>query len=99
MTNILSKDIVEEWGLQNLPDIKQVEMTDRIGRLLYQALLVRSLDILSETEQTEFDLLLDEDATTPQDVLLFLKSKIPTFDIMVMEERDKLKADLLVPTK
>ena len=99
MTNILSKDIIQEWGLSNLPEIKQVEMMDRIGRLLYQALLVRSLDILSESEQSEFDLLLDKDVTTPQDVLLFLKSKIPTFDMMVMEERDKLKEDLLVPTK
>ncbi len=99
MTSILSKDIIQEWGLQNLPEIKQVEMVDRIGRLLYQALLVRSLDILSETEQTEFDLLLDEDTTTPQDVLAFLKTKIPTFDMMVIEERDKLKEDLLVPTK
>ena len=99
MNDILSKDIINEWGLQSLPEIKQIEMVDRIGRLLYQALLVRSLDILSDTEQTEFDLLLDEDTTTPQDVLLFLKSKIPTFDMMVMEERDKLKEDLLVPVK
>jgi pheromone shutdown protein TraB len=98
-TNILSNDIIKEWGLQKLPEIKQVEMVDRIGRLLYQALLVRSLDILSETDQTEFDLLLDEDVTTPQDVLLFLRNKIPTFDQMVIEERDKLKKDLLVPTK
>jgi hypothetical protein len=98
-TNILSKDIIAEWGLTNLPEMKQVEMVDRIGRLLYQALLVRSLDILSEKEQIEFDLLLDKDATTPQNVLDFLKTKIPTFDLMVVEERDKLKDNLLVPTK
>lgn len=98
MHNILSKDMVAEWGLQNLPEIKQVEMVDRIGRLLYQAILVRSLDILSEKEQTEFDLLLDEDTTTPQDVLKFLATKIPTFEQMRQEEVAKLKEDLLVPT-
>lgn len=97
MNNILSKDIIQEWGLESLPEIKQVEVMDRVGKLLYQALLVKSLDILSETEQTEFDLLLDEETSTPQDVLIFLKSKIPTFDIMVLEERNKLKDDLLVP--
>ena len=95
MHNILSKDMVAEWGLSALPEIKQVEMVDRIGRLMYQALLVRSLDILSETEQTEFDLLLDEDNTTPQEVLGFLKTKIPTFDQMVIEERDKLPGGFL----
>ena len=98
MHNILSKERVAEWGLGALPEIKQVEMVDRIGRLLYQAILVRSLDILSEKEQEEFDKLLDKDATTPQDVLKFLATKIPTFEQMRQEEVEKLKADLLVPT-
>lgn len=98
MNNILSKEIIAEWGLGSLPEMKQIEMVDRIGRLLYQAMLVRSLDILSEVEQTEFDLLLDEDTTTPKEVMEFLKSKIPTFDQMMNEEREKLKGDLLVPT-
>lgn len=97
MNNILSKEIIEEWELTNLSEIKQIEMVDRIGRLLYQALLVQSLDILSESEQTELDLLLDEETTTPQDVMAFLKTKIPTFDMMIVEERNKLKEDLLVP--
>ena len=97
MNNILSNDIVKEWGLQSLSEAKRVEMVDRIGRVMYQAILVRALDILSEKEQTEFDLLLDEDTTTPDDVLGFLQSKIPTFEQLVMEERQKLKDDLLTP--
>ena len=72
-------------------------MVDRIGRIMYQAILVRALDILSEKEQTEFDLHLDEDTTTPDDVLGFLQLKIPTFEQLVLEERQKLKDDLLVP--
>ena len=57
MSNILSKDIIKEWGLGTLPEAKQLEIVERMGRLLYQALLVRALDILSEKEQVEFDLL------------------------------------------
>jgi len=60
-------------GASQSSEEKQMEMVDRIGRLLYQALLVRSLDILAESEQVEFDALLDEDATTPQDVLKIFK--------------------------
>jgi len=96
MSSVLSKDLIEEWGLQSLPEAKQKEMVDRLGRLIYQAILVHALDILSEKEQTELDLLLDEDNTTPEDVLAFLQSKIPTFSQMVLEERAKLKADILV---
>ena len=99
MNNLLSKDIIKEWGLQSLPPEKQVEMVERIGRIIYQAILVKSLDILSEKEQVEFDLLLDEDTTTPDDVLGFLQKKIPTFDQMLLEERKALKDDILIPTK
>ena len=88
---------IKEWGLESIPEPKRSEMVERIGRLVYQAILVRSLDILSEQEQTEFDLLLDEDSTTPQDVMTFLHRKIPTFDLLIKGEKEKLKADLLVP--
>lgn len=94
--NPLSKDIVSEWGLGELPQEEQIDMVDRIGRLIYQALLVRSLDILSEVEQEEFDLLLDEDITTPEEVVLFLERKIPTFKLLLKEEVSKLKSDILV---
>lgn len=92
----LIKNAVEQWGLQGLPEAEQLDMVERLGRLIYQAVLVRSLDILSETEQEEFDLLLDEDETTMEDVILFLQSKIPTFKILLNEEVSKLKADILV---
>ncbi len=97
MNNILSKDIIKEWGLGALPPEKQLEMVERIGRIIYQAILVKSLDILSEKEQLEFDLLLDEDTTTPDDVLSFLQKKIPTFEQLVLDERKSLKEDILLP--
>lgn len=92
----ISKDIIKEWGLQSMPPEKQEEMIERIGRMLYQAILVRSLDILSEKEQDEFDTLLDKNETTPQNVLAFLESKIPTFQTLLSEEKMSLKRDILV---
>jgi len=97
MNSILSKDVITEWGLGSLAAPKQAEMVERIGRILYQAVLVRSLDILSEKEQVDLDLLLDKDETTPDDVLGFLQKRIPTFDRMLTEERQSLKEDILVP--
>ncbi len=93
--NILPKNIIQEWGLEGMSETAQVDFVDRVGKLLYQAILVRSLDILSEKEEIELDLLLDEDTSTPQDVLVFLQSKIKTFDILVAEERDKLKGEVV----
>lgn len=96
MNTSVTKKTIIEWGLGTLSESAQVEMIDRIGRLLYQALLVRSLDILSEKEQEELDRLLDQDSTSPDDVFIYLSQKIPTFNILVKDEREKLKEDILM---
>ncbi len=96
---MLSKDVIKEWGLAFLSPDKQAEMVERIGRILYQAILVKSLDILSEKEQEELDIILDNNSTTPDEVLAFLYKKIPTFDKMLEEERKSLKEDILIPTR
>lgn len=94
MNQTTFEDSVKEWGLANLPKDKQEEMVERIGRLLYQAVLSRAVDILSEKEQTELDLLLNEDTTTADDVLNFIAQKIPDFAKITLEEKVKLKTDL-----
>ncbi len=93
---ILSKEITEEWKLDSLPQEQKEETLNRIGRILYQAVLVRTLDILSETEQDELDELMNQNSTTPKDVLLFLKKKIPTFDDLLREERNMLRDSILL---
>lgn len=93
---ILSKEITKEWDLASIPEEKREEAINRIGRILYQAVLVRTLDILSDGEQDELDELMNNNTTTPKDVMLFLKSKIPTFDALLREERDLLKEEILL---
>ena len=92
--NLLSKDIVKEWNISSLSENEQADIVSRIGKIIYQAILVRSLDILSEKEEAELDKLLDIDSTTPEDVLTFLQSKIPTFAELVKEERKRVREDL-----
>ncbi len=96
MTPLLAQEIIKEWNLETLPEGKRYQIVDRIGRIMYQAILVQSLDILSEKEQESLDELLDKDSTTPQQVLTFLKSKIPTFTQLLKEQRENLKQDLLI---
>jgi len=61
----------------------------------YQAILVRSLDILDEEEQTDLESLLDKDETTREEVLVFLKEKIPTFEKLVEDLSKSLKENFL----
>ncbi len=91
----LSKEIITEWNLGTLPKENRTDLVSRISRMLFQALMVRSLDILSEGEQAELDDLMNQNSTTTDDVLIFLKSKIPTFSMLVKEERENLKKEIL----
>lgn len=93
---ILPKDIIKEWDLGSMTKEKQRLAAERISRILYQAILVRSLDILSEEEQAELDELLDTDSTMPEDTMSFLKKKIPTFDRLFAEEVQNLKDNLFI---
>lgn len=95
MNELISKEIIDYCKIGSLPKEEQTEMVERLSRIVYQAILVKSLDILSENEQTALDSLLDDDKTTANDVLNFLKSKIPTFDILLEDEKMNLKEDLL----
>lgn len=94
--SILSKEIMTEWGVASLPPEEQNDAILRVGNILYQAVLVKSLDILSEKDEEELDALLDLDTTTTKDVLSFLKSKIPTFSQLVKEESQSLKQNLSI---
>jgi len=91
--NSLSPDTIKDWKLDSLGGDEQTAKVDDLGRLLYQAILVRSLDILSSDEQIALDKLLDDNATTPKEVISFLQSKIPTFATLVGEEIEKLKQE------
>lgn len=91
----LSKDIIKEWNMKGSEAQLAPEVL-ALGKTIYQAILVRSLDILNEKEEEALDALLDKDATTTEDVLKFLKSKIPTFDVLVKEEREKIKGGLVM---
>lgn len=94
--NLLSEEMLKELDISSLSQAEQKLAIDRVGRTIFQAVLVKSLDILSVKEEEELDLLLDKNNTKTEDVLNFLRSKIPTFNKLLKDERQNLKGDLLV---
>ncbi len=94
--NALSKKLIADWDMESLSEQERIDFIDRVSRLVYQAVLVRSLDILSVVEQEELDRLLDVNSTTPEDVFVFLDKKIPTFHMLVKDEVEAVKQDVLV---
>jgi hypothetical protein len=91
--NMIERNILEELGLDELPPEKQEETILQIGRLIYQAVLIRALDRLSEEEQRDFERLLNEHPDDEAKFTGFLEQKVPDLDRIIQEEISKFKAE------
>lgn len=81
------------FELDKMPPEKAAEMVDRLGKLVFQAVLVRALPLLSEEDLTEYEKIVD--SKQEGDVLFkFLSEKVPDFDNMVAEESENLRAEM-----
>ncbi len=95
MVNILQQNIIQELSLDVLPEKEQEEAILRIGRIIFQAVLIRVMEELSTREKNEFDKLLREKPDDEKAILDFLKSKIPNLDEIVNEEVAAFKKESL----
>ena len=98
MDNIFNQNIINYLGLEHLDQEKQEETLLRIGKVIYQAMMLRVMDILSEDEQKEFEQVLDAvgaDESKQGDIMTFLNSKIPNLDEIAKEEISKFKEDTM----
>ncbi len=92
--NPLLQKIGEEFGLSTLPPEKQEELLARIGGIIYQAVLMRVLSQMTESEQDEFDSLLEKNSE-PEEIFSFLKEKVPSVETIIKEEADAFKKETL----
>ncbi len=87
--DILQKNIVKELGLENLPENEKEETYLRISKIIYQNVMIRVVELLSEENQNELDGLFDKEIQSEEEsnkILEFLRSKIDNFDDIVVEE-------------
>ena len=87
----LAQQIIDELGIGSLPEDKRDEMIAEIGAIIYQAVLMRVVPLLSPEEQSQFDALADED--NPQKLLDWLQSTVEDFNVIVADELAKFKND------
>ncbi|MEK7452947.1 MAG: hypothetical protein AAB614_01810 [Patescibacteria group bacterium] len=95
MYKVLQQNIIKELGIDNLPEKEKEEMLLRIGKIIFQDVMFRVVEILSEKDQDEMSKLFDETAGDDEGdkVLDFLRSKIDNFDDIVGEEIVKFKEE------
>ena len=92
MTTI-NKTIVDLFDLDKMSPDKAVEMVNRLGKMVFQATLVRVLPMLSDAEMTEYEKIISSNQGG-EVIFKFLGEKIPDFENIIKEESEALRAEL-----
>lgn len=91
MNEEFNKKIIEDFGLGNMDSREQERMIEKIGNLLFESVVERSVDVMDENAMTDFENTLAEAGSDYQKVISFLKSRVPGFNDIVSEELYRLK--------
>jgi hypothetical protein len=95
---ILRSYIIEELGLQNLPEDKKEEIFAKMGDVLFKRILLETLEILSEEDQKKFGEMVDT-KKSGEEVEEFLMSKIENYEEFVKKVTDDFKKELITDLK
>lgn len=90
--NEVQKTIIELFEINKLPEEKQEETISRIGKIIFQSVLMRVLPILKEEELDQYEKLV-ESGVEPDALLDFFFEKIPSFLQIVAEETENFRKE------
>jgi len=96
MNKILDQNIIEYLGIVNLDEETREKTLLRVGKIIYQAVIMRAVELLNDDARTRFSELLDEigsDEKRQDEILEFLQKEIPNLDEIVKEEITKIKEE------
>ena len=91
MSTLPQQNMIEELGLAALPPEMQEEITLKLGTLIYQAILIRALEVMTDEQKTALEKELEtkgDDALFP-----FLQKAVPNFNDIINEQTAKVKQD------
>lgn len=95
MDKYLKANLITKLGIDKLPPEKQADLLLKIGDTIFQAVITRVIEELSEEDRDAFDRLLDEKKDHEEAVFDFLQSKLPNLDEIVNEEIAEFKKETL----
>ena len=89
----IKENLMDLFELDKLSPEKAAEMVDRLGKLVFQAVLVRVLPTLSEEDFTEYEKIVDSKQEGDA-IFKFLGEKVPDLDKIIAEESENLRAEM-----
>ena len=98
MLDILHKNITQELGIDALEEPEKTQILERIGKLIYQGIMLRVVELLDEESSVELEKIIDthgESATAGEKILEFIDSKNIDINKIVEEEVIRFKKESL----
>lgn len=89
----IKQNLIEMFELDKMPPEKSAEMVERLGKLVFQAVLVRAIPMLSKADLKEYETMTDG-GQGGEVMFGFLAEKVPNFDNMVAEEAEMLRKEM-----
>lgn len=80
-TKKIKQNIIEEFGLEDLPEGKQAELLTTMTESVLKRITIKILEQLSDDDRGEFNKLRETDE--PDKIVEFLREKISDYDQMV----------------
>ncbi|MDP2788690.1 MAG: DUF5663 domain-containing protein [bacterium] len=90
MNTTIQKSIAEILEAENLLPEEVEELLLRVGALIYQNVMTRAVESLTDEEQNKFEKILDKQSE-PEEIFTFLKNKVPGFEEIIKEESEKFR--------
>lgn len=91
MDENFKKQIATDFGLSSMPATEQDKMIERIGNMLFEAVVERSIDEMGEETINQFEDLLGGVGQDYQKVINFLRTNVSSFNNIVSDEMARLK--------
>lgn len=88
----INADIIDILGIKNLGEEEQKDAMEKMGGLVYQEIMLRAIDMLSEEDKNDFEKIITENPN-PEAMFDFLEEKIPNIEEIAREEAEKFKTD------
>ena len=88
----IRNNIITLFEIEKLPPEKQEETINRIGKLIFQAVLMRILPLMEEKDAEEYDKLI-EGGVSPEGLMDFFFDKVPGFLQIVAEESENFRKE------
>lgn len=91
--SIHCKDIISELHLENLSEDEQVEMISEMSDVVYEKIILRVLEKLSDEDSVALTNLLS--AEKMDEATDFLNEKVPNFEQVIDEEITEFQEELI----